>query len=193
MATPAEPPAIMTALSESAAGSCPAGVSDFLTISYTTKSARQGDSVSLGAQRMQTIVREEDIGGGARARRERRTGCAAGAVASNGRAGAAVDALEAALLVQLGDGVHRAAVELLAALALHLFARAEGERQPTCADDALDELEVEPERRRRRTCSRTLTRSTGAATRVVGMAEKKPAAASSPYERTEDGRFGVMA
>lgn len=33
MATPAEPPAIMTALSDSAAGSCPAGVSAFLTIS----------------------------------------------------------------------------------------------------------------------------------------------------------------
>lgn len=44
-----------------------------------------------------------------------------------------------------------------------------------------------------RTCKRTLTRSTGAATSVVGMAEKKPAAASSPYERTEDVRFGVAA
>lgn len=41
IATPAEPPATMTALKLSLLGSCPAGVIAFLIISYTTKYAAE--------------------------------------------------------------------------------------------------------------------------------------------------------
>lgn len=41
------------------------------------------------------------------------------------------------------------------------------------------------------TCKRTLARSTGAVTTVVGTAERKPAKASSPVESVESTRFGV--
>ena len=43
------------------------------------------------------------------------------------------------------------------------------------------------------TCRRTLARSTGAVTNVVGTADRKPAAASSPVESAELVRFGVNA
>jgi hypothetical protein len=45
----------------------------------------------------------------------------------------------------------------------------------------------------RRTCRRTLARSTGAMTAVVGMADMKPAAASSPIDKVEFARLGERA
>lgn len=44
-----------------------------------------------------------------------------------------------------------------------------------------------------RTCKRTLALSTGAVTAVVGIADKKPAAASSAVDNDSLVRFGVTA
>lgn len=43
------------------------------------------------------------------------------------------------------------------------------------------------------TCNKTLARSTGAVTRVVGTADRNPAVASSAVERLSFGLFGVRA
>lgn len=111
--TPANPPASVTAESESWPGSCPAGVRRFLTYSYATKYLHALQEVSslipidfeaLGCQRGMAWY----------SRRRSRP------VASEGGARAAEHAAQAALSIQLPEDVKRARVLERTSLPLHL-------------------------------------------------------------------------
>lgn len=89
-----------------------------------------------------------------------------------------VDALNSAFAIQVPDNIEDALVLRLAALTVYLYAISTGS-----VGFGQDE----------RTCSSTFARSTGAVTRVVGTADKKPAAASSAVVREASLRVGVKA
>ncbi len=108
--------------------------------------------------------------------------CTAGSVSSKSREGSSVYTSNTALLVQPPHDVeHTVVLRSTLALALNL-------QKPT---------QIVAKRKHAyeigQTCSRTLARSTGAATKVCGMAEMKPATAYSVVLSAFVSRSGVAA